>query len=125
MAPAEVIERLDGLKKASKPVGHITVTDLARSKEWRTELPKVGVMEITDRGQTAGWLVSEEDIEAIVYAVIDLQEELEKASMEAMFQTRPHDDLESWKSGKELESEALAYFDEHGEEIMAVVHDRK
>lgn len=125
MAPAEVIDRLDGLKRAPKPAGHITVTDLARSKEWRTKLPQVGMMEITDRGQTAGWLVSEQDIEAIVYAIIDLQEELEKASMEAMFQTRSPEGAGAWKSGKELESEALVYFDEHGDEVMAILHEHK
>lgn len=125
MAPAEILERLDDLKRASKPGGHISVTELARSSKWRTELPEVGVMEITDRGQTAGWLVSEKDIEAIVYAVIDLQKELEQASLEAMFQTRYRDDPGSWRAGKPLEVEAMSYLDEHYEEIAAVMHDDK
>lgn len=125
MAPTEVLERIDSLKKASRPIGHITVTDLARSKEWRKELPKVGVMEITDRGETAGWLVSEKDIEAIVYAVIELERELEEASLTAMFHARPHDDLADWKSGSELKTEALQYLEEHGEGIKETLDEHR
>ena len=123
MAPAEVLERIDSLKRASNPIGHITVTDLARSKEWRKELPKVGVMEITDRGETAGWLVSEKDIEAIVYAVIELEKELEDASLSAMFQERPHADLSSWKSGDQLKAGALEYLSERGGEIEEILDE--
>lgn len=125
MTPTEVLERIDSLKKATRPVGHITVTDLARSKDWRKELPKVGVMEITDRGETAGWLVSEKDIEAIVYAVIELEKELEEASLAAMFQGRPHGDLAHWKSGDELKSEALQYLDDHGEGIREILDEHR
>lgn len=122
MAPAEVMMRLDRFKKASKPSGHITVTELARGRDWRKELPEVGLMQVTDRGETAGWLISQEDLDAIVYAVISLEEDLEERSIAALFAARPPEKME-WKSGKELAEGAMRYFEEHGDEIRAIVDE--
>lgn len=122
MAPAEMMERLDRFKKALQPSGHITVTELARSKDWRQELPKVGMMEVIDRGKTAGWLVSQEDLEAFVYAIASLEQELEERSIAAIFEARPPE-ARNWLSGKELEQEALKYLDEHGDELTAIIDE--
>lgn len=122
MAPAEVMMRLDRFKKASKPSGHITVTELARSKDWRKELPEVGLMHVTDRGETAGWLISQEDLDAIVYAVVSLEEELEEHSIAALFAARPPEKME-WKSGEELVKGALEHLDKYGDEMMAIIDE--
>lgn len=124
MAPAEVMMRLDRFKKAPKPSGHITVTELARSKDWRRKLPEVGLMEVTDRGETAGWLVSQDDLEAFIHAVISLEEDLEERSLAALFGARPPERID-WKSGEELAAGALEYLDTYGDEMMAIVDEHR
>lgn len=124
MAPVEMMERLDRFKRASKPSGHITVTELARGKEWRRELPEVGMMEVTDRGETAGWLVSQEDLEAFVYAIVSLEEELEERSIAAIFEARPPE-TRNWMTGEELKREALEYLDEHYDELTAIIDEHR
>lgn len=121
MAPAEVMERLNHFKKAARPSGQITVTELARGKDWRRELPKVGMMEVTDRGETAGWLVSQEDLEAFVYALVDLEKEVEDLSLAAMFEARATEGQHNWESGTQLAEDAKSYLDADGDKIMAII----
>lgn len=123
MAPAEVMEKLDRFKKASQPSGHITVTELARGKDWRRKLPEVGMMEVTDRGETAGWLVSQEDLEAFVYAVISLEQEVEELSLAAIFGERLSAGPSEWKSGTQLAQDAQRYLETEGDSIMAVIDE--
>lgn len=125
MAPADVMERVGRFKSTPGPHGRISVTELARGKEWRNDLPKIGVMEVTDRGETAGWLVSKEDMEAVAYAIISLEQEVEELSVAAMFEARAGDNQTDWKSGKQLRESAQTYFDSHGDEIMAIVDEHR
>lgn len=125
MAPTEVMERLNRLKSASNPSGHITVTELARGKEWRQMLKKAGMMEVTDRGETAAWLVSQKDLEAIVYAVISLEQEVEDLSVAAMFESRAEGDSSEWKTGQQLTEDALVCLENEGQDLMAVVDERR
>ena len=88
MAPYEVLERVGNVRDRVTGRPRISVTELSRSKDWRDRLPEVGVIEITDRGDTAGWLLSAQDMEAIIEGYSYLEEEVERVQIAAIFGAR-------------------------------------
>ena len=88
MAPYEVLERAGSVRDRVSGRPRISVTELSRSKDWRERLPEVGVIEITDRGDTAGWLLSAQDMAAIIEGYSYLEEEVERAQIAAIFDAR-------------------------------------
>lgn len=92
MSPTELLQRADAVRDAAAKRAKMSVTELSRGKAWRYELPRVGVIEITDRGDTAGWLISSEDMAAIIEGYTRLQEEVEQAQIDALFASRPDTD---------------------------------
>ena len=88
MSPYEVLERAGSVRDRVSGRPRISVTELSRSKDWRDRLPKVGAIEITDRGDTAGWLLSAQDMEAIIEGYSYLEEEVERAQIAAIFGAR-------------------------------------
>lgn len=87
MAPYEVLDRAGSVRDRVSSRPRISVTELSRSKDWRDKLPEVGVIEITDRGDTAGWLLSTQDMEAIIEGSY-LEEEVERPQIAAIFGAR-------------------------------------
>lgn len=119
MTPYDVLDRASAVRDVVVGTPKISVTDLSRSKDWRSRLPEVGVMEITDRGDTAGWLVSDADMNALIEGYTYLEEELEKAQIAAMFAAR--EDARP-VSGEALEREALASFEARKANLAVVVN---
>ena len=118
MSPYEVLERAGAVCGRVSGMPRISVTDLSRSKEWRNELPGVGVIEITDRGDTAGWLVSADDMEAIVKGYIFLEEELERAQIAAIFSLREES---APLSGDELKSAVQERWEVRKNDLRSIV----
>ena len=100
MAPYAALERMGIMRDLVSGRSRISVTELTRGKEWRRRLPESGVIEITDRGDTAGWLVSDDDMSAIIEGYAYLEEQLEQAQIAVMFSTR--------SDARPLSGEALA-----------------
>ncbi len=109
MSPEAVLEKANAVRTKVKATKHITVTELARSKAWREELPQCDVMEIIDHGANAGWLVSSLGMDAILDTIAYLEERLEQASMAAIVNARR--DYDHWLEGDELAQAALASLD--------------
>ena len=89
---------------ASQP--RVSVTDFARGRRWREELPQCDVMEVVDRTETAGYLVSPK---ALVDALSELEAQVEQLSVAAMLDARG--DCDTWLQGDELANSALESFD--------------
>ena len=118
MAPYEVLERAGAVRDRVAGRPRISVTELSRSKEWRDELPSAGVIEVTDRGGTAGWLVSADGMEAIVEGYTYLEEELERAQIAAIFKLR---EGASPLSGDELKSAVRERWETRKDELRSTV----
>ena len=122
MAPQETLERIEGVRSAVSGRATISVTELSRSSEWRERLPEAGVMEITDRGGTAGWLLSVDDMLALIDGYTYLEEQLERLQTAALFSTR--EDARP-VSGKRLEYDALERLDARLDELERAADDER
>ncbi|WP_165055397.1 MULTISPECIES: hypothetical protein [unclassified Adlercreutzia] len=118
MAPMELLERAAGVSSRVSRDSRISVTELSRGTDWRKRLPDEGIIEVTDRGDTAAWLVSDKDMQALVKRYSLLEEELERAQISAIFRTR--EDARP-KTGNELKQAARAAFAKRGQELSEII----
>jgi hypothetical protein len=76
----------------------IGITDLQKdTRGWRRKLKASGLIEITDRNSTAGYLVSVETIQRLAQDFEEQERLLEEQTVQAMFNARL--DVADWKSG--------------------------
>ena len=106
-----VLEKVDELRTQAKGGARISLTDLARGKAWRDELPECGIIEITDRSDTAGWLLSNEYVNDLLSLIDDLLADQERRQVNEMLAARSA--YNDWRSGDELAARALADLDSH------------
>ncbi|MBQ9001963.1 MAG: hypothetical protein IJ087_08935 [Eggerthellaceae bacterium] len=119
MAPEATIDKANSVRYAVRATRRVNVTELARGKAWRDELPECDVMEIVDRGANAGWLVSDAGMGAMLDTIDYLEARLEQASMAAIVNARR--DYDDWMEGDDLARAALAALDERGDDVRAVL----
>ena len=119
MVTSATMSRTNALRNSVSSTARVNVTELARSKTWRKQLPECDVMEIIDRGSNAGWLVSNAGMEALLDTIAYLEDKLEMASMAAIINARR--DYDTWMEGDELARTALSALGENGDEIKAVL----
>ena len=114
-------ERIGALQQTTKPLQRVSLTELARGKQWRQELAGCGMMEVIDRTETAAWLVSDQQMEELLYAVVSLEEELEQARVDALFDARS--DYQNWLQGDSLAEAALQRLQHDGAQIKESIHE--
>ena len=78
----------------------IGVTDLARSTAWRKMLAECKVLEVVDRGSTAGWLLSEEGMASLLDTISYFEEEAERTQVAYIVEKR--EGYRDWASGDAL-----------------------
>ena len=120
MVPNAILDRVNEVRNAVTGCRRISVTDLTRGKDWRSMLPEAGIMEVTDRGDTAGWLVSDSDMRAMVEDYNRLEEELERAQIAAMFAER---EASHPLTGNDLAAGVRSVFEARKQELMGIVAD--
>lgn len=120
MSPYDVFKRADALRDRVAKRPRVTMTELARSKAWREELDSSGVVEVTDRGETAAWIVSDDEMQALMEAYTLMEEQSERASLAAMLEARKNDVA---VSGEELKRGALAALEKHLDEWQRIAHE--
>ena len=91
MAPTATASRLDLNYWTVRAQPRVSVSSLARSKDWKEKLAKGGPIEVLDRGDTCAWLVSPEDMDELMTGYTHYQDALEQASMKAMIDARTED----------------------------------
>ena len=101
---------IDQIRQAAHPAPRISLTELARSTKWRKSMAEYAVVELCDRSETAGYLVSAVGMQEILDRLEELERELEQAQLEAIVSQR--DGTTDWKSGSDLADEASALLDE-------------
>lgn len=122
MTPFEALERADALRERVAPRQRISMTELVRDKSWRDELAANGIVELTDRGETTAWMVSDDEMQALMKAYTLLEERVERSSLAAMIEARKDDHP---VSGEELRQGALKAIDEHLAEWQGIADEHR
>ena len=99
-------ERVQDAFAGSRKANRIGLSEFSHGRKWRDDLNDVSILEIIDRTETAGWLISADALESLVDRIDELEEELEHARLAAIFAARA--DRTSWKEGDELAMDAKA-----------------
>ena len=77
MSPVATLERVAEMRSAVARKPRISMTDMARDTSWKKTLPEEGIIEITERGETAAWLVSDESMAALMEELAELEAAVE------------------------------------------------
>ena len=96
----EELDRIHAIRNSVQSHQRLGLTDLSRSRQWRDDLLTYDIMEIIDRTDTTGYLVSVNGMQALLDAITRLEEELEQIQIDALFASR--EQLENWEHGNEL-----------------------
>ena len=120
MSPAAIEEKVSAFQSAVNPVNRIGVSEFARSREWREQLPEVGCLEVVDRNGVVGYMLAPDYARALSARITELEEREEQAAIAAILEARA--DRADFASGEELKNGALAYLAEHLDEMMETVH---
>jgi hypothetical protein len=113
-------QKVDTFMSAVNAPQRIGVSEFARSKNWRTELPHVGCFEMVDRNGLVGYLLDPSYAEALNARILELEEELEQATLAAIFATRTEEN--EYTTGNDLLEKARSYFDSHEDEIKEAIY---
>lgn len=116
MASEATMQKLSEVRSRINDDNRVSLSDFARGKEWRKKLSRDEFMELQEHGERMAWIISEEGMREVVDYIAELEEQLERASVEAMFRARSG--REDWKSGDELRDAALAYFHDNRDGLM-------
>ena len=106
----ETFSKVDKIKNTVSSEHRLGVTDFARSKKWREDLIESDVIEVVDRTETAGYLISPAGMKSIISRINELEKELERARVDALFDARK--DIQNWTTGEKLVENALQNLDE-------------
>ena len=120
MSPAAIEEKVSAFQSAVNPTNRIGVSEFARSREWREQLPEVGCLEVVDRNGVVGYLLAPDYAQALSARISELEEREEQASIAAMFRTRER--CSNLETGEELRKSVRSRAAERAEELAAIVN---
>jgi hypothetical protein len=111
MSSMDIMNKVQVLKDIDAGSYRIGVTELARNPKWRETLPELGVMQIMDRKTTAGWLISDAEMDEI-YTDLEnykklLREKEEAETVRTIIETRQGEA----KTGQELIDAVTALYE--------------
>ena len=116
---ADALDTFEELQRKTQHVPRLSLTDLARTSQWRKDLPACGLIEVMDRTDTAGWLVSDGYMNDLLNLVQDLSNEQEQQQIKAMLDAR--EAYQDWQSGDALLSSSLERFEARKGQLKAAV----
>ena len=91
MGPVATLERVAEMRNAVNRKPRISMTDMARDTSWKKTLPEQGIIEITERGDTCAWLVSDESMAALMEELAELEAAVEYYEVERIVARREAD----------------------------------
>lgn len=84
--------------------GYINVTQLSRSTAWKKRLQEMDAMQVLDRNQTAGVLMTKDAYVAVMDYIDALEKELDDAQVSALLAARQN--MDDWTEGDDLAGKA-------------------
>lgn len=122
MSPAAIEEKVGTFQSVVNSANRISISEFARSREWREQLPELGCLEVVDRNGVVGYMLAPDYAQAMSARITELEKQEERAAIAAMLDARR--DRTEFAAGEELEKGALAYLDEHLDEMTEAVDGR-
>lgn len=108
----EKASRFCGMAGIGQRIG---MSEFARGKAWRSDLADAGCVEVTDRSDTVGLLLTTDYAKELSDYIKQLESELEQAHIEMLFELRKN--YADPTSGADLADAALAEFDAREDRI--------
>ena len=105
MSP-KVAEQIQRAYAGSRKANRIGLSDFSHGRKWRDDLASARIIEIVDRTETAGWLISDNGLGSLIGRIEELEDELEQARLSALFAARAK--RENWAEGEALAEAAKA-----------------
>jgi hypothetical protein len=128
MTRSTLLEKSKNIREYGSNQNCVSFTDLARGSSWRKRLPESGILQITDRGKSAGWIVSdaemsklETELEQLEAHNCQLEEALEALQIEAIFKTRKGGKPQT---GANLKKSAKQVAAARGQELKALLNEQ-
>lgn len=121
MSPADFDGVFGSYKCAIKPVERIDASELSDLRIWRGELSAASCLEVVDRGVVVGYLLSPGYGALLNERLTELESQVERTQIAAMLEVRGG--YEDVKTGEELKTDALAYFDGNCDALLKSVDD--
>ncbi len=118
----EVLENVEKIRRGFDAESRVGVTQLGRSTQWRNALEKVSVLEILDRNQTAGILLSPSLYKDLIEYLDDIDKILEQVKVEQLFDHRKE---MKWTSGEDLAEKAKESLQKRQEHIRGLLDGDK
>ena len=122
MSSAAIEEKVDTFQNVVNSGNRIGVSEFARSREWREQLPELGCLEVVDRNGVVGYMLAPDYAQAMSAHITELEEQEERAAIAAMLDARR--DRTEPAAGEELRRGALAHLSEHFDEMAESVDER-
>ena len=122
MTSITIEEKVGKFQNVVGSTSRIGVSEFARSREWRDWLREVGCFEVVDRNGVVGYMLAPDYAQALSTRIANLEEQEERAAISAMLEARK--DRTEFVTGEELENGALAYLDEHLDEMTEALRER-
>jgi len=104
----QTIAEVEKIRHGFEMGSQVGVTSLGRSTKWREDLERLAAMQIVDRNQTTAILLKPESFQALMTYLDQVDEKLEQAQVEALFDHRR--DTTEFLSGEELATKAKESF---------------
>ena len=122
MASTELMEQARTVRESVRRAApRIASTDLARKVTWwKQTLPEAGIIEITDRGDTSAWMLSDAAMQAMVAEHEALERELEELRVRALFAARK--DYTNLQTGEDLIAAVANKTSDHGSALWEAIH---
>lgn len=115
MPPFSLEEKASRFCKLAEAKNRLGMSEFARGRTWRPVLQEAGCVEVTDRSDTVGVLMAPDYAKGLSAYIRQLEDELEQAHMEALFELRR--DYSAPASGADLAQAASAHLAAHSSEI--------
>ena len=108
--------RAEAMVEAAKDESKVTLTDLSRSNAWRKQLSKKGILQLMDRSDTAGFIISVDSMKDLLDSLNSYESEIETMEVQGMLEARK--DHTDYKTGSELVDAVDAVFDSRYDAVM-------
>lgn len=93
-------KRVQDAYAGARNATRIGLSDFSHGRKWREDLAQAELIEIVDRTETAGWLISDNSLALLMERIENLEEELEQMHIEAIFAARAS--RNNWLEGEDL-----------------------
>ena len=114
----EMREDVEKIRRGFEAGSRVGVTQLGRSTQWRSDLERLSVLEILDRNQTAGILLSPTMYNSLLEYLDHVDKALEQAQVEQLFEHRKE---MHWSSGEDLATKAKGNLKARQEHIRGLL----